>query len=62
MEKVKQILKNDQTNHLADQVLEFEKTMPRTKKSSANSSQSVGNKKATADIDVVTTSYIRGYN
>jgi|GEM_PF-3374711 len=62
MEKVKQILKNDQTNHLADQVLEFEKTMPAVKKSPGHTTQSVGNKKTTADIDVVTTSYIRGYN
>jgi len=59
MEKVKQILKHDNNNHLADQVLEFEKTTPVVKQST---NKTVGRQVPKGDIDVVTSSYIRGYN
>lgn len=60
MEKVKHILKNDQNNHLADQVLKFEKAssamrMAASKIAKPECVESLS-------IDIVTSSYVRGYN
>ena len=60
MEKTKQILKNDQNNHLATQVEQFVKIAPIAKKDS----KSVFKESTyeTLNLDTVTTTYIRGYN
>jgi len=62
MEKAKQILKNDNNNHLADQVLEFEKTTSVVKQSNNKTDKPAEQQAPKADVDVVTSSYIRGYN
>lgn len=59
MEKAKQVLKNDQNNHLCDQIAKFEKIAPAAKK---NHHLRPNSSYETLNLDTVTSAYVRGYN